>query len=162
MITSRLNAPHPQSGPVLVIGVGLVGSWYVTGEMANLPVASEPWWAGFLIQSTTVVCLLTLLGAWLWMQREVAVGPNDIQVRRWIEVLRGLPGTRVEIGPETVASIKFDTTRFLVLQQGDHPVLSVPLNIWEADAQRELIDALRECRVPLAQYWDGKYPHDLT
>ena len=36
------------------------------------------------------------------------------------------------------------------------------LGYWELPQIRELIDALRANGVPLAQYWEGEYPPNVT
>lgn len=161
-MTTRLNAPHPQTGPLLFVGLCLAGSFIVIGGTATLPVGSEPWLAGVLMQSIIVAGLLVIIGAWLWIQREITVGPGAINVRRWIQVLRGQPGTSIEVRPGTEVAITLEGARSLVVRQGGEPVLSLPLSFWDPIDERRLIDTLRETGIRLSQYWEGMYPHDLA
>lgn len=161
-MSTRINPPQPQSGPILFAVVGVIGSVFAIGGMVSLPVGSEPWLAGALGQLILLGGFAIIEGGWLWIQREVVISQDGIVIRRWIEAIRGQPGRAIPLGDEIHASITLENVRSLRIERKGTTEAVLTLGYWEPSHVRKLVDALRANGVPLTQYWVGSYPPDVS
>jgi hypothetical protein len=154
----RINPLHPQDGPVLFAFVCVVGTVLALGRSLSYRIGTDPWWASVLAVAIVVVGFVSIVGGWLWIQREVAFADGTIVVRRWIDALRGRPGQAIPVGDETRVAITLENVRSLRIERNGRPEAVLTLGYWEPGRIRELVDAMRAHRIPFAQYWDGEYP----
>ena len=157
-IIERLNPPHPQAGPVAFIGICVLGLAAALRAMLGLTVGTEQWW-------TTVIALLIILpgfaiiiGGWLYIQREVAFGPDTIVVRRWLSTLAGRPGRTMPLDAGTRSAITLDNVRSLRLEHVGEPPIALTIGYWDPRRIGRLVEVLHARGIPLAQYWEGFYP----
>lgn len=157
-MSTRVNPPHPQDGPVLFALLGIVGIVLAVQKFQEFRMGTDPWWASVLLVVIVLASFAFIIGGWLWIQREVAIGDGRIVVRRWIDVISGRPGRAIPLGAETRTSITLENVRSLRIERNGLTEAVLTLGYWEPHRIRELIDALRANGVPYSQYWDGVYP----
>ena len=151
MIT-RVNPPHLQEGPVLFALVCLIGSFFAIRGLVTMPVGTEPWLVGAMLQLMIVGGLAFIDGGWMWIQREVTFTDGTIVARRWIEAIRGQPGRILPLDDDIRISITLENIQSLRIERNGKAEAVMTLGYWEPPRIRQLIDALRAHRVPFAQY----------
>lgn len=157
-MNTRVNPPYPQPGPVLFAVACVVGSAFAIRGLLTLPIGTEPWLVAAVAQLIILGGFAFIELGWLWIQREVDISDGSIVVRRWIEVVRGRPGRAIPLGDRTRTSITLENVCSFQVEHDSVVEARITLGYWELHRIRELVDALRANRVPLAQYWDGEYP----
>lgn len=161
-MTTKVNPPHAQAGPVLFAAVCAVGSAFTLVGLFTLPFGSEPWLVGAIGQLVFIGGFVLIEGGRLWIQREVAFSDDRIVIRRWIDAIRGRSGRMIPLGDETRASITLENLRSLRIERNGVTETVLTLGYWEPSHVRNLIDAFRAYEVPFAHYWVGAYPPDLS
>ena len=157
MIT-RINPPHPQSGPVAFLVVCLYGVGVAVSGLLALPVGTEQWWVGVMLLVSALAAGTFIDGGWLWIQREVGFADDRLIVRRWTDISLGRPGRTFPLDGGTRSAITLENVRSLRLERDGVPGVRLTLGYWEPKRVRQLIDALRAAHVPLDGYWVGEYP----
>lgn len=157
-MTDRVNRPIPQSGPVAFGFLCLAGAGVAVARLLTVHVGSEAWQTLVVALACLPLGLLVIVGGWLWIQREVAFTSESILVRRWIEVLLGLPGRRLPLDGRTTAAITLENVRSLRLSRDGGLVVRLTLGYWPPQQIGALVDSLRAHRVQLDQYWQGDKP----
>ena len=161
-MSTRVNPPHPQDGPVLFTLVCVVGSAFAIRGLLTLPIGTEQWLVGAMALLIVLGGFAFIVGGWLWIQREVAVADGRIVVRRWIEVIRSRPGRVIPLADGTRTSITLENVATFQVERNGVIEAHLTLGYWELPRIRELIDVLRANGVPLAQYWEGEYPPNVA
>lgn len=157
-MSTKVNPPQPQGGPILFLLVCLVGIAFAGGGIVTLEAGTEPWWAGVLGLGIIVGGGILLIGGWLWIQREVVFSDGAVIVRRWLDVLAGRPGRVIRLGDGTRVSITLENIQSLRIERDGVLEASLTLGYWEPNNVRHLVEALRANRVPFGQHWKGEYP----
>ena len=157
-MTTRVNPPHPQSGPIAFVVLCAFGVFVAVREMLQVRTGTEPWWVGVVLMAMLIPAFVVIDGGWLWVQRELTFSEGTIVVRRWIEVLRGRPGHVIPIDARTRASIVPRNGRSLRIERDGQVESLLTLGYWEPRRTRELVDALRAHGVELDQSLGGDSP----
>ena len=154
----RVNPPKGQMGPLAFIGVCALGTILALRVMLSMHVGSDPWWAGAFLLLVVIGGFTFIIGGWLAIQREVDFGPDQIVVRRWLEVLAGRPGRVIPFDGATRSAIILKNIRSLRLEHPDVTPVTMTLGYWDLRVIRQLVEVLHARGVRLDQYWDGVYP----
>ncbi len=157
-MTTRVNPPAPQPGPILFVVVCVAGVVVAVRGMATLRVGTEQWWVGFLVVVMAAFAFLFIDGGWLYIQRELTFSDDTVVVRRWIEVLLQRPGVVLALDGRTQAEFTLENIASLRLTRDGVPVTRLTLGYWPRPRIRELFVELRARGVAIKQYWVGEYP----
>lgn len=157
-MTSRVNAPHWQSGPLAWALVSGVLTLLVLTQTLRSQVGSERWWGGLLLVGCGLFAFAFVEGIWLYAQREVAFSGGRIVIRRWAETLVGRPGVEVPLDTETKCTITRERGRHLTIERGNTIAVSMQLVYWEVDTVVELVAAFRQFGAEIATPWNGDHP----
>ena len=121
-------------------------------KLFEFPYLSSGWQGGIFGIFLVVFGFVAIEGWWLASQREILVGAEDVQLRSWLQVVFGRPGSVIRWVDLRSAALVFDGGRKLELRT-DSRRLTFWAAVWDPSAIRQFLREVEGKGVPTRMDW---------
>ncbi len=151
-MSSSINAPTPQPGPIAWAVFCLFGAAIGLSKLPQFPVGSSGWIGGVLLVVMAGVALITIDGFWFASQRQIQIGPESVEIRRWVEVWLNRPGVKLDLHRDTVVRLVLERGKRLRIDSRGRSV-NIWVGLWKTSELQRLVSEFERFGIMVRADW---------